>query len=429
MSCAGAGSYDQQRLAFKKHKKKLSNQFKTRFIALWEEYGEFQVVDGVRCFAGYRIDGDGEGQKRMSWLLKQPKLWEETKDKHFDWVKLVFALGKLQTITADDVEAFFEYYKNNTHNKGADRLHYKFQKVIEPDDYGYYTTEHVVTEHWFDRKIVTETDGVEVITWEKIEGDDFLDELSWELADLALDDAVWFDPYEITEIVADIELTEAELDEKIDELRILLPLSETYRVATIGEKIREYTIEQSVGDNVLDDLEYVNYYGDDGQYYLSVDAAKKMNGEVFMKLVVKTMDFRTKLKSKYKWRKRLLFLVAVVASGVALFFGQPHIAASIMLSYIGSITTNKTLKVLAQIASIAVGGAGSGFSAIGASEAFNLIMNVASLYFTLQSDKSVPIEHTEDGDEEQRLFYKMPYDLYDDIYCFDELVSVSVEIS
>jgi hypothetical protein len=442
VSCSGFGSYDQQRLAKKRYKKKLANQFKTRFIALWEKYGEFQEVNGKRCFAGYRIDGDGEGQKRMSWLLKQPKLYEDADDKHFDWTKLYFNLSKLQTVTDDDVAAFFEHYKQEAHTHTTDKLHYKLEKVTTPDDYGYYTTDHVVTEHWFEKKIVTVTqdengNDVETITWEVVEGDAFLEELSWEIAYLALDSAEWFDNdtlTEITEIVHDEELDAAALDAKIDALgqtdsvADLYGIGTVYVVPTINDKIKEYTIEQSVGENILDDLEYVNYWGDDGQYYLSVEDAKRMRGEVFMELVTKTMDFRSKLKSKYKWRKRLLALAAIVAAGVALAFGQPHIAASVMLGYIGSVSNSATIKAITQIVSVAMGGASGGLSSLSATEALNLILNIGALYFAMQADNSASLPKEEDEDAIQHTFYQMPYTLYDDIYCFDDLIEISVEL-
>ncbi len=444
MSCIGIGSYEQQRLAKKKYRKKLANQFKTRFIAAWERYGEFQDVNGVRCFAGYRIDGDGAGQKRMSWLLKQPDLWEESQDKHFDWVKLYFNLNKIQQITDADVDAFFTYYKNLSHGRNADKLHYKLEQVTTPDDYGYYTTDKVVTEHWFEKKIVTVTqdeDGndVETITWEKIDDDEYLEELSWELAYLDLQDAVWTDPdtlQPITEIVHDEELDEAALDAKIDGLRATEQfagafegLQTVYVVPAIGDKIRDYTIDQSVGNNVLDDLEYVNYWGDDGTYYLSVDAAKKMNGETFMNLVMKTLDFRTKVKSKYKWRKFLLTLVAFVGAGVALFFGQAQIAGAILAGYVGGVSHSQTIKVLTQIATLALSPGAGGLASMSASEAINLILNVAALYFSMQQGNSLPAQQEEmNGEDDQRLFYRMPYDIYDDIYCFEDMISVSVEI-
>ena len=227
MACAGAGSYEAQRLATKHYKRKIAKQFKSRFISWWKKHGETITVNGVECFDGFRIDGDAFPQKHMSFLLHQKDLWETTQDKHFDWVKLYFNLGKLLEVTDADVDAFFAYYKDRSHNQNADRLHYKLEEVTNPTDYGGYTTNKVVSEHWFDKKIVTrsqDADGntIETVTWEKIEGDDYLDELSWELAELALDTAVWFDNATlttITEITEDIALDEAGLDAKIDALR------------------------------------------------------------------------------------------------------------------------------------------------------------------------------------------------------------------
>lgn len=433
MACGGVGSYDQQRLAKKKYKLKKANQFKTNFIALWEKYGEFQDVNGVLCFGGYRIDRDGEGQRKMSRRLQQPNLWQETDDSHFDWVKIFFNLGKLLTPTPADVDAFFVYYKNTSHNIGADKLHYQLEKVATPNDYGYYTTEYVVTEHWFERAITEiDADGIEqIIGYEQIVGDDFLDELSWELADLALDSAVWFDPdtlQPIEQIVIDEIIDEVALDLKIDGLRATeFGLDQiVYKVVTMSDKIREYTIGQSVGENILDDLTYTNYFGDDGQYYLSVDAARKMNGLVFVELVIETLDFNSKLKSKYKWRKRLLGLLVVVGIAVALFFGRVDIAEAILLNYLASKSNNKTLKILAFLSSYnAGGGFAGGLGAISSNEAVYLIFSVSALYFSMQ-DVDVPIEYTEDADKDQQLFYKMPYDIYDEIYCFDNLIEVSV---
>jgi len=438
--CRGVGDYEAQRQARRRYKRKIANQFKTRFIAAWEKYGEFIDVNGVRCFAGYRIDREGAGQKRMSWILKDPDLWEETADKHFDWVKLYFNLNKLQQITDEDVDAFFTHYKNLSHGKDADKLHYKLEQVQTPDDYGYYTTDKVVTEHWFEKKIVTVTqdgDGndVETVTWEKIEGDDYLDELSWELAYLDLLDAVWYDPdtlQPITEIVHDEELDEAALDAKIDALRatdvgVLGDGQILYKVATIGDKIHEYTVSQSVGDNVLDSLEEVHYFGDDGTYYLSVDAAKRMNSETFIKLVTKTLDFRSKLKSKYKWRKRLMVIGAFVISGIALALGQPQIAAATMAGLVGSVSGNRSIQIIAQVAMLATGNP-EGLAAMSASEALNLVMNIAALYFTLQQNNALPSEEREDVQSEQYMFYQLPYDAYSDIYCYEDMISVSTDI-
>ena len=144
-----------------------------------------------------------------------------------------------------------------------------------------------------------------------------------------------------------------------------------------------------------------------------------------MKLVIETMDFRTKLKAKYKWRKRLLAIVVVVGSVLLIASGNVGAGVSLLGSYIGSVSNNSQIKMVTQIVSFVASG-GLDFSQFGMSEALNLIMNVYSMQLLMQVDNSASVKEEEDNDESLQTLYKTPYDIYDALYCYDDLIQVKI---
>lgn len=394
MSCKkNASNYERTKMALIN-----VNRWKSNFISLWEKFGVFKDVDGVRCFDYYDIDGNDEGHIKMSKHLKQPTLHTDVQDDDLEWVHLFFSLGKLVVFTPESVTTWREELKLQLES-------YTFDKLV------FTIANGVVTTHAF---YVGE---VEI-------DNPFLNALALWIAEhknLQENDFAHNAPITLAEAKSAIDtITYYSIDY---DGRYLFDLS------FLEREVASYLMKSGIGTDILDQLVVDGVIVGRGDvssgtmdYALPVDTARKMNGYSFVELVEKNLDFDYKQKSSF-W-DFFIDILGFVLVGVAIFFQQYWLAGSLLVSQVASMTGSKALKVLATVLSL-YGGDPSAFLTMGASEAISLLMNVYGLYMELKYTPTVASE-AEPSDNDQALFYRAPYGAYSQLYCYEALTSISL---
>jgi len=395
MSCEGSlSNYERKKLALIN-----VNKWKSNFVSLWRKYGKFKTVDGVECFDYYDIDGNGEGQIRMSKLLKQPTLHKDVQDDDLDWVHLVFDLSKLIEIDDEGIALWLADYKTQLESYSFDRLVY----VIE---------DGTVTSHAF------------YLSGEIID-DPFLNHLSLLIAERnKIDHFVGIYTYD--ELVT------------VDDVKVLMDDLASYSfsdgdmifdVPLIEKDIAAFMMIQGIGTNILDELVsdglligLGNISTGNMTYAFPVEVAKKMNGYSFVKIIENALEFKYKVDSH--WYDFFLKIIKLVLAVVAAYFGFYYVALSLVLSFAADVTGSQILKILSTVVSLLSGGV-DGLLDMGVSEAVSLLMNVYALYVEL-SYKPEKTTEEEVVDSDQEMFYKAPYSAYSDLYCYKNLISVSL---
>lgn len=411
------GTCDNQLSNFERKKKALiyGNLWKSNFIKLWETYGTFKTVDGIKCFDGYRIDGNGEGQVRMSRHLKQPDLCKETMNDDLEWVRLVFSLDKLARLSPEIIAAWIAAMKEEILTYGFDHLNYTIVSGR-------------VAEHYFS------LNGVALLE------DTFLHDVSLWVAELALYNAkigLLESQYDTINITYDSAVTPSDIAPMMDDIGALSSdyISQgffgnygyDFRLPFIEKYIQAWSVQQKLGADILDDLVQGGFLigtGTEFGYELPVESVRKMNPFVFFKLLSSTLDFDYKEEGSFLENlfKNLLGLILGV---FALLIGQVEIAIALFTGFFLSKIGNPIIKAVATVIVMFLTG-GLDISSFGISEAVNLLMNVYSIYIELKMPMPEK-EHEESVENEQYMFYKAPYSAYNDIYCYKDLISVSLD--
>ena len=436
MSCNNSTIYEQW-----KNKKltqlKKSNAFKNKFIKLWEEYGTFREIDGERYFNEYKIDGSGDGAVKMSELLGQPDLHNEVDDHHLDYVKLFLNFNKLIKIEEGTVEAFKPEYVEQMKKESFDALYYEI-------------TESVVVESYFLKNIYDEEN--KSIGKERIEENEFLDELAWEIAErrrMSYYQSILYrvqfpktydEETGLTSRIEKIDFNEEVTVEQIEELMSSLydgywqddvasgTREIVHFIPSLWDKVADYGVKEQIGVEILDTLKIVPIFVDGG-YMISLKAAKRMNGVAFMKMLSEILDFHTKTKAKYKYRKALLALATFTIAALLIATGNVYAGMSMLLSFAANVTGNETLKIASYIVAIyAIATNPESLLNMTYTEAAELVVNVAGLYYSMRAElMTTEKQEVEDTDTATYMLYTMPYNAYDDIYCYDKLISVDSE--
>ena len=394
MSCgSGASNYERTKAALIN-----ANKWKSNFVNIWEQYGTFKTVNEVQCFDYYDIDGDGEGQRRMSKQLKQPNLWADIMDDDLDWVHLVFKLDNMVELSDEAIQGWIDETKTELETYEFDHLHY------------------VVT----DDKVISSYFSFEETNIDN----EFLNNLAFLIAEYA--------NVAETSVTYNAEVTLAEVNAMVDDLGSysLSPDAEiVFNLAMIENEIRSYSMEKSIGTSILDDLVMDGVLIGIGNvstgtmtYAFPVDVARKMNGHSFVKLIENALDFEYKEDSH--WYDFFLDIAKLILAGIAAYFGQYSLAASLVLSFVADKTDSKILQLLSTVVGMLQGDF-TAFSTLGVSEAVKLIMNVYSLY-TEMAYTPEPIEEEEAVDNDQHMFYKAPYEVYNCLYDYKSLTSVTL---
>ena len=407
--------------AFEQKKQQLfnANIWKSNFINIWRKYGTFKYVNGVECFDYYRIDGDGAGQRRMSTHLRQPTLWQDTMDNALDWVHLVFNLNKLVELSPDNITLWLDDYKAKLNTYTFSKLYYKIVNNVVTDAY-FSSADALVP-------VNPPTNPVtyEPTTYTRID-DAFLNHLAKTIAErrnmgisnVTYDEVVSLGDVEnLMDGMASYHITAGPSGGYIFDLPML------------EEEIRDFLMAHAFGTDLLDQLAAkgtIIAIGDASlgtmTYAFPVEVAQKMNGLDFVDLVQIGLDFDYKVTSH--WYDFFVKFIKVILAGIAIYFQQYWLAASLLVSQIADLTGNKALKVLATVLSLYAGGVDS-LTNIGVSEVGELLANVYGLYMEL-SYKPEKTTDEEVVDKDQSLFYHAPYEAYSRLYCYKSLISVSV---
>ena len=407
MACGGG-----RLSAFEQKKQQLINVnlWKSNFVSIWRKYGTFKDVGGVECFDYYRIDGDGEGQKRMSKHLKQPTLWDDVQDDDLEWVHLVFNFSKLVEVNRDNIDKYRDYLKDEIDNATFDHLYYKIEdaKVIE---------------HYFSN----EGEAVD---------DEFLNHLSLRIAERKVVD--------LKDAISSPNDYEYDEDVDADDIKDMVNwLTEYTQIGTgpysfvlpvINHDLRRYLLESGTGTDILDELVVEGVLVGLGnvdtqtmEYALPVDVAKKMNGNSFVEMVQNALDFDYKVESH--WYDFFVEFAGMILAVIAAYFGQVELAIGLMVSSVAQISGLKGLEIVATLVSIYTTGGLSSLADMGVSEAVNLLSNLYSLYVELKYSpdaNGAKDEADSKASDSAALFYKAPYEAYNGVYCYKELISVGV---
>jgi len=395
MSCGGVASEYEQFEESLIH----ANMWKSNFVAIWEKYGTFEYVEGVKCFNYYDIDGDGEGQKRMSKHLKQPTLWQDVMHDDLEWVHLFFNLSKFIYVTPQNIDTWIEDHK------------------LALDDYTFNKLTYTIVD---DR--VTASGFYEGTT---PKSEPFLENLAHLIAERKNVDVSNF-TYEETvthdDVKAMIENVASYGYDASDTVII-------YDLPLMKDVIASYLLEKGIGTDLLDELVMDgvligvgNVNAGTMTYALPVDVARKMNGFSFVKMVENALEFDYKEESH--WYDIFVELIKPILAVIALYFGFYAVALSLVLSFAADVTGNVVFEVLSTLTSLLSGDLTT-LVEVGAGEAINLLMNVYALYVDMKFKPEAQSEK-EPVEDDKALFFEAPYSAYRELYCYKELVSVSL---
>ena len=369
------------------------------FLNLWVKYGSLQTINGVECLDTYRIDGDDVGQHKMSNHLRQSDMWEQTQSPDVARVDLWFDLKKLVEIDDAGVQAWIADMQNRATTLPYDELRYEI-------------VDHAVVSHGF-------YNGGALVN------DAFYDTLSSYIAQKKL-----FDLENTIGFAGDLSYANP-MDAAT--LNALIAGTANYSagfvfdVDEVEDAVREYMINNTLGTNILDGLVTDGVIVGDTlvsggyTYYLPLDTAKKMNGFAFIELVTKTLDFKVKKEGGF-WNFLKRFAKLILA-GIAVFYQQYWLAASLLTGFIADISGIKALQIISQVIGIFEGDFTSLLN-LGASEAVNLLISVYSVYIELQYSPDTESIEEDNNASTQKMFYRAPYSAYNDIYCYARLIAV-----
>ena len=372
----------------KKNKLFQANRFKNRFLKAWLKYGTFTEIDGRKYLSKYRISGDSDGAILMSKILGTPTLHNDVEDKHISYTDIFLNFSKLLKVDAEHVEAWLNNYKEQLSTKNFNKLYYKIN-------------EQKVEEAYF-IEIVDEEEN-------KIE-DDFLDGLALDLAERrradfykwgchCIDFGVTYEAGEFKEIT-EIEYSELVTIEDVEDTMNRLDdvrfynwedNSVTYFMPSIRDKVMSFSIENQIGVDILNELGFVHPVFQEGSYVLEYDKAKRMNGEAFLALIIKIIDFDSHEKSKYFWRHALVGFATVVVGGIIIVYtGNVYTGFAFMTGTFGTMMNSKELKIISSILSLGSMdidflNVGVSFMNLGYEEAIELVMNIGSIYYVLRT--------------------------------------------
>lgn len=394
--------------AFQRQKNLILSQniWKSNFINLWREYGTFREVAGVECFDRYRIDGDSEGQKRMSKILRQPTLWQDTMDDDLKSVHLVFDLNKLIAINDANVSLWLDDYKSELDNYDFDRLAYEIENNV----------------------IVSSKFYLEDVSID----DDFLDHLAFSIAQRRNIDLTFPNPRSATydEIV-----TLDDVKSLMDALasRHLSPIGENpFDLGLIQKEIQEYLLKHGIGTDILDQLVMDGTLVGVGNvslgemtYALPVDVAQHMNSLSFIKLIQSSLDFIYKRVTH--WYDVFLDLGKLILASIAFYFQQYWLGVSLLISFVADKVNSRLLQIVSTIVSLASGDISS-LGEMGAREAIELLQNVYALYVEISYTPPSPAQGENTDNNDQKMFYRAPYDAYSGVYDYESLTSVDVDV-
>ena len=405
MSCSGRVSN------FERKKQALFNVnlWKSNFIALWQQYGTFDWVNGVQVFGQYDIRGAGTGPVKMSKHLRQPTLSKDVDDPDLAWVNLQFDLSRLVTVTPSDISGWVTAMRAECATYVYDTLKYEI-------------ADNVVTSHGF------YSNGV-------LQSDDFLDRFSLFIAEYKRSELVAnyvFGSGPI-DFIYDALVTQAAVDVMIGEVSThdfsitVGDYTSPYTVPMIEPYVKTYLMGQSLGTDILDAwvLEGVLVASGDvatgiTTYSVPVDVAKKMGGYAFVQLVEKTLDFKYDVNRR--WFDFLLKVIKLVIAVVAAYFGFYYIALSLIFSFAADVTGKIVFRVLSYVVGYLATGVPS-LSDVGVGEAASLLMNVYGLYVEL-SYKPEQTTEVQEVSDDQEMFYRAPYAAYSNLYCYKNLISI-----
>lgn len=410
MSCGGGLSN------FERKKKALiyANRWKSNFIAIWRKYGTFQTVNGVECFDWYRIDGGGEGQKKMSKHLKQPDLWQKAQNDDLEWVHLFFNVDLLIEMTKENIDKWRVYMERYIRTKSFNRLKYRIaQNEVVEAKFSMYTAE-------------TEDAPAK----DEPVNDAVLDRLAFLIALMEADSLSSGSEYAYDRLVS-----YADVDSMVDDLLSVNPFDDAYSVFAfppVEKDIRSWLMQEGIGVDILDTLvvEGVLVSGTIDStttaYYVPVSAIKKMNGFAFVKFLARTLDFHYKKEGSALWNF-FKQIVGLILAAVAAYFGFFEIAASLLAGFFAGKIDNPYFKIILAVVMAFGGDFSGGFAAMGAADAVSLLLNVYSVYMELKYT-APKADTSENSDTTQEMFYRAPYSAYQGIYCYKDLISVSVRI-
>lgn len=402
------------------------NQWKSNFINIWEQYGVNKWVDGVLCFDYFRIDGPGEGQEKMSKHLKHPDLWQEVQDDDLEWVHFYFKLQSLVSITESNIAAWLAGYKSELST-------YTFAKMRvvgvngSLTEYKFYSAAYTVadeshcTNNEPDYLLI---DGVcHHVVYTAIE-DDFLTRLA-ELIGMR-----YLQSYtDFVREADDISTVYAYMNYLDDHSGSWDTGNLLFILNYIQDVIAEWLMLNGIGTTELDELVLSGKLiglGDVGSgtmtYALPVQTAREMGGSSFVSIVGSSLNFD--YKEETSWFDYFMSIVKVVLAGVAIYFQQYWLAASLFVSAAADVTGSKELRILSTVLSIYAMDITS-LQAVGVGEAAKLLSNVYGLYTEL-AYKPETGNQEEPVDKEQEMYYKAPYDAYSQLYCYKDMISVSV---
>lgn len=426
----------QQLLDNKKKKLLLANNFKNRFLKLWSEYGTLSTdYDGRVYLNRFRLSGQGAGAIKMSRLFRQPDLHNTIDDDDcVDSVDIVLNFNKLIEIDETIINDYIIDYKAQLQTKEFNKLYYRFN-----------TTN--IEEAYFLKKEVLADNS---IIYTKID-DTFLTELAILIAHRKFISYGGLFPIDSSSTsIVPPRVTFIEYNEIVSFQTVSTMMNSLidYRVGILGphgiigdkyiftlpemrDKILFFAYKKDFGTDILSNLEQIFVFDD--TYYLDVAKAKRMNGESFLKLILKALDFSPNKKDSCRWHSALLGIVTFVVGVVVMATGNVAGGFAIITGGMGALMDSPELQILSAVLSL---GATSleteafSLASVGYEEAVSLVLNVSSLYFALTTPK---ITKNEDesftADTASHLLYEAPTDIYDTIYEYEALTSVSTNFN
>ena len=426
----------QQLLDDKKKKLLLANNFKNRFLKLWADYGTLSTDYNGRVYLNrFRLSGQGVGAIKMSRLFRQPDLHNTIADDDcVDSVDIILNFNKLIEIDEKIINDYIIDYKAQLQHKEFDKLYYRFN-----------TTN--IEEAYFLKKEFLNDDS---IIYTKVD-DTFLTELATLIAHRKFisygglfpidSSSTSILPSRVTFIEYNKTVTFSMVSIMMDSLvdyRKAIPgphgiIGDKYifTLPEIRDKILSFAYKKEFGADVFSDIEQIFVFND--TYYLDIEKAKRMNGESFLKLILKALDFSANEKDSCWWQSALLGLATFVIGGIVMATGNVAGGFAIITGGMGALMDSPELQVLSAVFSL---GATSleteafSLASVGYEEAVSLVLNVSSLYFALTTPKVTKNEDESfTADTASHLLYEAPIDIYDTIYEYEALTSVSTDLS
>lgn len=405
-------------------RKRRENAFKNIFIKNWNSFGTFYIYNGVRYLDGYRISGDSVGAIKMAKTFHDREMNSRISDE--DGVKsadLFFDFSKLVPMTYLMKSTWLYDYKLTMQSKDFDKIYYKIDRWDVLEAY------FVKFEYGTDGKVNSE---------EKI-NDSFLNSLAWDLAEVQR-----LSYYDGVEIKFDTEDVWIEYDEEVSHYDIsssmnnfindsyLIPSvnrEKAYTLHYIYERIFQYAFLNDIDMERLEEYPFLYYVPNKG-FMISLEDIKNLKIKIFLNLIENILDFKIQWTLKYMLKRVLTDILVFAFSVFLMFTGNIAGGLSLWTGYIGEMSNNKGLKILSSllgIYSLGSGEEGFSFLNIGYEDAFQLLAEISSIYYSLERPNIKEEEELIDGNDSYRILYSSPFSIYSTIYEYEELISVSVE--